>query len=199
MKQLPRLTGPFQVRKRKPDGTWWDWVTVTRRKMPAFLDHMLETLSDGQVVQVAFQDGDLAVAIKAAVIEVKDHYGATPGAELMSALLEYHLPTSVFSGIFVCKRISGSSNWSNHSWGDAVDRTASNTCPIGDIFDWSVRMTREGLWQCEQVLGSRDGVQERELRKTLGIWRESVYGSGGSHTWHVHHSVRMHTGTPPCA
>ena len=80
-------------------------------------------------------------------------------------------------GVHVCRKIAGSSSWSQHSWDDAIDIGIGSDMKLGDDI-------------------------YRFLKKNEGkfgpyyetIWREP------SHWDHLHWSLApAHTGTPPCA
>ncbi len=88
-------------------------------------------------------------------------------------------------GIHVCRKIYGSSSWSQHSWDDACDMGVGNDKKAGDeIHRWSVVNEKQFGGYCEN------------------IWWEtpSTGDPTQDHRDHGHRSLApCHKGTPPCA
>lgn len=88
-------------------------------------------------------------------------------------------------GIHVCRKIYGSSSWSQHSWNDAVDVGVGNDKQAGDdIHRWLNANENKYGGFCEN------------------IWWEvpSTGDATQDHRDHIHVSLGpCHTGTPPCA
>jgi hypothetical protein len=127
--------------------------------------------------------------------------------ETVYSLVEYVFPHRRLGGGFVCKQVAGSSTWSQHAYGKALDHTDADPDSYPDErtpqeFDWSLRMAREGydLFPVHHVIGTQDRQQERQALASEG-WIVRDYPGSGTHTWHCHYSCgpRDMTGTPGCA
>ena len=122
--------------------------------------------------------------------------GASSNAiqEVFSAVMR-QFPRAGSAGIAVCRRISGSSSWSQHAWGNGWDIVApgglsespSSQRFLDMIEKWLIQNTRGGL----------------RLPIAQIIWRGQEQLNGGSvydHFDHIHVSGDpMFSGTPPCA
>lgn len=86
-------------------------------------------------------------------------------------------PSLYNGGVHVCRKIAGSSSWSQHSWDDAIDLMIGSDMHLGDqINSWLNKNEGKYGGFCEQ------------------LWRVP------SHFDHVHLSLSpCHSGTPPCA
>jgi len=86
-------------------------------------------------------------------------------------------PSLANGGVHVCRKIAGSTSWSQHAWDDAIDLMIGSDMHLGDqIVRWL--KSHEGKYggYCEL------------------LWRVP------SHSDHVHLSLApCHNGTPPCA
>lgn len=95
-------------------------------------------------------------------------------------------PKARSAGMFQCRRIAGSSTWSQHAWGNAVDIVGPTSLYMGRIAAWLLAEARANRLPIAQVL-----------------WQGKDLLSGGSvsgHYDHIHVSGRpMFSGTPPCA
>lgn len=187
--QVLALGKPRASSKRRADGSWSPWKLGTigdvRKRVVG--------LGDDTVLRIADRDEQPFAYVLARTFAVTEYQGATRAANLVNALMREAYPTSDFAGIFVCKRVAGTSSWSDHAWGDAVDRSHG---PNDEMTSWVIRMGKAGLMPVEFVVGSRDG---KVVAASLSNgWRVTV-GGHESHLWHVHVSVRQHSGTPPCA
>lgn len=195
--------GHWWWRKQRTSGDWYDWRRIGDRKaVAAWLQDSLLTLNDGQFGQLGLgtareSPASVRVVIRGCGIPIPDLTGATGKAELAHGLTRYRFPDVLFGGSFVCKRISGSSSWSDHAWGDAVDWTENPSAGVrnDDIFDWELRMASEGLTPLELLIGSRDGTVVSAEAPSWNV----VTGGASSHEWHTHGSCVRHTGVPPCA
>lgn len=111
-------------------------------------------------------------------------------------------PKIKFGSVFVCKKIAGSSTWSQHSWGNAIDifPTDGNTqAKLRDIADAVVyqathktKANRFRKLPVSQVI-DHDGRR---------IWSsgQGWYTYAGTTGAHIHVSGKpLKTGVPPCA
>lgn len=89
-------------------------------------------------------------------------------------------PHAASLGIFNCRRISGSSSWSQHAWADALDISSPDSLKTGrptPYLDAIVAYVRN-----------------------LGPWITRVIYRDGAHQNHAHIDVEPdQVGTPPCA
>lgn len=186
-------------RTGNPTGGWSDWHG---NKNDAGLDraHVLEALDgwaaapafDKQVAQVGIVGSggkmNVTAKVKAQLITVKQYDGATDRAEQAWAMYDRAWPNTTYAGIYVCKPYS-------HGHGDAIDVSYGDTVRV---FDWGLRMAKNGLLECEQIIGTKDGKNECEAWARSGYAIEAYHGNG-SHLWHVHHGCGHATdASPPC-
>lgn len=187
--------GPFDMRTTKAEG-WTPWRDVGL-KAPALdvLDRWCRSVKrDMERAQLRGKDGTILVGVRANVITVKPYPNATDRANECWALYHRAWPTCAFGGIYSCRKVSGSSSYSAHAWGDAVDVSYG---PVPLVFDWGRRMAAAGQLRVVQVIGTLDGKVERQAKASA--WKVEPYSGNGSHLWHVHNTCTNHSGVPPCA
>lgn len=107
-----------------------------------------------------------------------------------------------YAGVFVCKKIVGSTSYSQHSWGNAVDlfpRMGYGDEGLRTIAKAVVRHTTK---RTIANLGRKLEVDEVIDHNNRLIWTPSQgwHAYGGTTGPHIHVSGRpLRTGTPPCA
>jgi len=190
-------------RRLRANGGGAEWRELGgKRAVREWLETALATMRDGDRAQIGerrWEAVEIRAVVRAREVPVVELENATPAVEITNGLVETAFPGSLFAGAFVCKRVSGSSSWSAHAWGDALDRTSSATAPNDAITDWSARMARAGELPVVQILGSRSGVVVEARERLIGSWSLKPSSASDSHLWHVHYSAGWHTGIPPCA
>jgi hypothetical protein len=182
-------------------GEPWDELG-SRRKALKWLDAALEGAHAGDRVQIGIQrwsDVEVRAVVRTTEVTITHLEGATPDTEIVNALYQSAFPKSLFAGAYVCKEIEGTSDYSDHAWGDAVDRTATDGAPNDAMTDWGARMAADKNMTVAYILGSRNGDVVQADKRLVGNWRLRPSDASSSHLWHVHTSIRKHTGTPPCA
>lgn len=120
-------------------------------------------------------------------------------------------PLIAYAGVFNCRYVSGTSVWSDHAWGAAVDLfpRGTNLYPEGtpEDFDEILRRIFHGvIMQATRRTRANRGRPLR-IRYVIDhqhalIWTPSagVHHYSGTVGPHVHVSTgREPTGTPPCA
>lgn len=180
----------------------WREIGERRSQVDRWLGPRLEVLEVGARVQIGIRRWEAVEAravVRCDAVKVDDLTNATAGAELTNALIEAQFPASLFAGCYACRRVSGSSSWSDHAWGDAIDRTAADGAPNDATTEWVARMAAAGELPAAQILGSRSGRVVEARRRLIGSWKLLPSSASTSHLWHVHVSIREHSGTPPCA
>jgi hypothetical protein len=180
------------------------WVEIGRRaKALKWLDQALEGAHAGDRILIGCrkwgETPDIRAVVRVTEVPCEHLDGATPGTELVDALYKAAFPTSKFAGAYVCKQIEGTSQWSDHAWGDAIDRTSSPTAPNDALTDWGARMAADGAMPVAYLLGSQNGKVVQAEKRLIGSWKLKPSTAASSHLWHVHVSIVKHTGTPPCA
>jgi len=111
------------------------------------------------------------------------------------SLIEHQYPRVQFAGGYVYKQIAGSSSWSDHAWGDAIDMTENPPEPTNDeTFDWTTRMAASGNMDYDYALGSRKG---RVVQSSAPDFKVVPSSAASSHLWHVHISFVDHHGQRP--
>lgn len=187
-KQVGELGTPIATSRRQHDGTW----SEPRNLRHGDLARRVASLRDGDVLRVEDRRAPFAY-VRGRELAVPQYLGATPAAETVNSLMAAFDPASEFAGIFVCKGIAGTSSYSDHAWGDAVDRSNGHN---DALFDWVVRMASEGLMEVAYAIGSRDG---KVVSASSPTYKVEPGGGDDTHLWHVHVSVVKHSGRPPCA
>lgn len=102
----------------------------------------------------------------------------------------------LFGGGYVYRQIAGSSSWSDHAWGTAIDETEnpSQGARNDDVFDWCRRMGAAGCMQYDYALGSRNG---RVVTCGAPHYEVEPSSAASTHLWHVHMSIVDHDGRKP--
>jgi hypothetical protein len=111
-----------------------------------------------------------------------------------------------YAGCFVCKKIVGSSSWSQHSWGNALDLFPVGGKPLA-IIQAELRDIANAV-----VYQAKNKTKANRLRKldvaevidhdAQRIWTPSQgwHDYGGTTGAHIHVSAApLRTGTPACA
>jgi hypothetical protein len=108
------------------------------------------------------------------------------------------------AGVYNCRRISGSSTFSQHAWGNAVDLFPRGSADNAD--EACERIARAVVLQATQRTvanrGRRIPAAEVIDHQNGRIWTPSRgwHAYGGTRGPHVHVSgAPLRTGTPPCA
>lgn len=208
-KWLPKLRPRVRYLGRRiaANGHAYPWREIGgRHHALEWLEDALAVIGDRAVAQLAREPkghgrgGPEVVAVcRAREITVPDLDNATPAVEIANALYATAFPSSLFAGAFVCKQISGTGDWSDHAWGDALDRTEGPSAPNDAMTDWAARMAAGGDLTAAQILGSSNGRVVEARWRIIGAWRLLPSSASSSHLWHNHLSCREHTGVPPCA
>lgn len=92
--------------------------------------------------------------------------------------------------VYACRKVAGSSSWSQHAWGNALDVFATKA-ELGQIARYLVRHARRRRVQTVIFDGRSWSWDHR---------RWVPYTGSNPHTSHVHVDFRPRRfGTPPCA
>lgn len=133
--------------------------------------------------------------VRREVVKIDSISNCSPGTSLVHSLIHKQFPRIKLSGAYVYKQISGSSSWSDHAWGTAIDETESPPQPTNDeTLDWVSRMGQSGLMDYDYALGSRNG---RVVQASAPDFRVVSSSASSSHLWHVHISIVDHNGAKP--
>jgi hypothetical protein len=108
--------------------------------------------------------------------------------------------------VFACKQIAGTSEWSQHSWGNAVDLMVKlpGRPPVAVLHDLRIiaeNAVTQGTKRTIANRGIRCAIErviydEKEWKRGSGWFPYT----GEPHTSHVHVDFSPNfTGTPPCA
>lgn len=108
------------------------------------------------------------------------------------------------AGVYSCRRIAGSSTWSQHAWGNAVDLFPDP--PTGDdpadLRAIAVAVVRLATRRTPANRGRRLAVARVIDHQAMRQWtpERGWHAYGGTRGPHVHVEGRpTRTGTPPCA
>lgn len=120
----------------------------------------------------------------------------SPATVLVRSLIEARFPAIRFAGGYVWKQVSGSSAWSDHAWGTAIDESANPERGVTNdaVTSWVSRMGQSGNMTFDYALGSRGG---RVMMVAAPDYDVEPSGASTSHLWHVHVSVVNHHGARP--
>lgn len=133
--------------------------------------------------------------IKRTMVPLKPTPDCSPDTVLARSLIEAKFPDAIFAGGYVWKQISGTSDWSDHAWGTAIDEKESPPGVTNDeMFDWCVRMALSGCMKFDYIIGSRKGNVVISSAPDYDVVPSSA---SSSHLWHIHVSVVDHDGRRP--
>lgn len=118
------------------------------------------------------------------------------GTILVRSLIEHQFPHIIFAGGYVYKLIEGTTDWSDHAWGDAIDETENPGAGVhnDEVFDWITRMGKAGCMDFDYALGSSKG---KIVTSGAPDYSVSPSSAASSHEWHVHISIIDHHGQKP--
>ena len=113
--------------------------------------------------------------------------------------------TIAYAGVFACRKISGSSTWSQHAWGNAVDLFPKGT-EYAEKKARCYKIANAVVWQAKHrtAVNNRRKLAVAEVidHENGRIW---IPGSGWS-AYHGNTGLHVHvtaapkkTGVPPCA
>jgi len=111
-----------------------------------------------------------------------------------------------YAGCYVCKQISGSSSWSQHSWGNALDLFPVGGKPLAviqaELRDIANAVVYQATHKTKANRFRKLDVAEVIDHDGRRIWTPSQgwHSYGGTAGAHVHVSAApLKTGTPACA
>lgn len=193
-KVIPIGTRHLKFRIRGADG-WGEWSRSMSRKRLLRRLHSLEFVKGDELVQIARFD-EVKAEMKIERVELVDLRNAHRDVEVTWSLMHHAHPNVLFAGAFVFKQVAGTSSWSDHAWGDAVDGTPRGEGVNNDQFtDWCVRMAKTGNMPVHgYFVGSKGGRVHSAKAPRFRLVRG---GGDDSHEWHVHASIVDHDGAKP--
>jgi len=173
--RFQKWDGPYRQRDR---GKKWDpWTKNEQQTLKDFRDGIVAN-KVGDVRVLEDKSGALILVRNVHVIDVdfpNISSNATPRAKALVEPLWTEFPQLEYWGCYNCRRIDGSSSWSQHAWADAIDIHAPTMSYGDEVFRWL--MANRGRFGITRVL-----------------WRIS------GHFGHLHIDLDPdHSGTPPCA
>lgn len=182
----------WQVRRQRKDGTYSDW-SRSLKKSEALNKFDLWRPDGPEVMHFAWRRGSetvVRVIVRKEEIKYLRQGNTSNRVNVINSLINHQFPDTTFSGGFVCKN-SAPGYTSDHAWKDALDRTEGNSTTNDELFDWSVRMSTNGCWEVDQILGSRKGQVANSETPSYEI---NAGGADNTHMWHCHYSVVNHHG-----
>lgn len=187
----------FSTRWERTDGTLTDWQKASRAQVVARFRAWVK--SGTETFQVGDREGgDVAplVVVKHERVRKADLAHCSPATERVHSLFRHQWPDSIFSGGFLYRQVDGSTAWSDHAWGTALDESQNEKKGVrnDETFDWIARMGREGCVEYDYALGSRDG---KVMAASAPGYDPRPSSAASSHLWHVHISVVDHDGAKP--
>lgn len=204
VKALKALLDPgadiqLATRRERPDGTFTDWEPAVSR--PEVVDRFRAW--DGTDKADIFQVGrvlpagdiELLTAVKFEFVALTDTSCVSDKTVVARSLIEHQFPGIKFAGGYVWKQINGSTSWSDHAWGTAIDETHNPPGVTNDeVTHWIARMAQTGNVDFDYALGSRDGKVVVVAAPDFEI---EPSGASDSHLWHNHVSTVDHDGAKP--
>lgn len=189
---LSRTTGgPFHLRYRSDD-KWGPKRTL--RDLRPHVTARVAKLTLGDALWIDNRgDQKAIVRIRKVLISTDplDLSNCTEQCEVIIADLRQAFPNHLNLGWFNCRRILGSSEWSQHAFGNAYD-AGGPFAMLQAIATHVVAGAQQGRLPVAQVIFNRK-VWEPDTG-----WRS--YSGSDPHTGHVHITARPELfGTPPCA
>lgn len=180
------------------------WADIGRKRAALrWADAAMEGAHPGDRIAIGTrhwgEDVEVRAVVRTTEVVIEHLPGATPDTEIVNALMTTAFPASLYAGAYVCKEIEGTNDYSDHAWGDAVDRTSSAKAPNDAMTDWAARMAADRDMTVAYLIGSKAGDVVEAEKSLFGSWRLRPSDAAPSHLWHVHISIRKHSGTPPCA
>lgn len=180
--------GPFRLRERKEP---WG----PERSMTELLIKLKPKLTKGDVGDVWLIDTAKLWGLNIRKVETQPRIPDSPGTAPMD-IVRFHLYTAFPRleswGICNCRRVAGSSSWSQHAYCNAEDVHAAFNV-MEDATTWLVRQAQSGL-----NLPVAQAIFNRRVWEPSRGWRE--YSGVSSHTDHIHISGSpMREGLPDCA
>ena len=111
-----------------------------------------------------------------------------------------------YAGCFVCKRISGSSSWSQHSWGNALDLFPTSG-RIPEVEQSYLRHIADSVVYQATHKTRANRFRRLDVAEVIDhdagrIWTPSQgwHSYGGTTGPHIHVSASpLRTGNPPCS
>lgn len=197
--QLGHAMDGWYVRKASDTGDKGEWSgPMTRADVLDAYDAWQQRNVKFQVGRMGQVHPEMTHEVLAVEIDVVALPHCTPATNLAHALVNAQFPDVIDSGAFLYRQIDGSSAWSDHAWGTALDESQNVKAKppvLNDaVFDWVARMGRSGDMEYDYALGSRQGDV---MQVTAPDFNVEPSGAASSHLWHVHISVVDHDGRKP--
>ena len=183
--------------RRITDGAKTEWSGPMSKHDALAKFDAWKLLADGFVLGREDAHGvvEAHVVIQHEEVRIIDTADCGPETILGRSLIEHQFPGIKFAGGYVYKQIDGSSSWSDHAYGDAIDETENPPkVQNDDVLDWCARMGATGNMEFDYALGSRDGHVVETVAPDFHIAPSTA---ASSHLWHCHISFINHHGVKP--
>jgi hypothetical protein len=187
-----KSNGPFRVRYAH-DKRWGPKLIGLKELRPKVANR-LEHLDMGDALLVDNRQ-DFDQTVRCRIVLTKDDpldlVSCTESCEVIIWDLRREFPHHLNLGWFSCRRILGSSSWSQHAYGNAYDAGGPFTL-LKAIAAHAIAKAKAGNLPVAQVIFNRQ------------VWTPSSglqpYSGSDPHTGHVHITARPEmSGTPLCA
>lgn len=183
--------GPYRMKERS-EKRWGP-----KRTLPELRDRLgprMDSLSHGEALLIDNARGyDATVRIRMTLLTTDplDLDNCTESCEEIIAFLRREYPQHLNFGWFNCRRISGSTDWSQHAYGNAYDPGGTLALVI-EMADACVHQAQQGRLPLSEAIANR--------RKWTPASGWEPYGGSDPHTGHAHLSASPYlAGTPACA
>jgi hypothetical protein len=182
--------GPYRLHQKDSDKSWTKPLVLSDA-IPA-IKSRLKTWNAGKTLWIKSHEHSFILAVRIIkVYKIIDLANTTTAIDKVYTALKWNFTDWGFIGTFSCRRIAGSSSWSQHAWGNAIDFTGS-TSKMNAMTSWLAQKASSGQLPISQI------IHNRQVWTPMYGW---MYYSGiDPHYTHVHVSGLPYLyGTPPCA
>ena len=190
--ELSKREGPpYRIRERS-EKRWGVKMTLPelRKRLPNRMEDV--RLNDALLIDNDGDDDEM-VRVRRVMrpVDPLDLVNCTDSCEVLIYFLRERFPKHMNLGWFNCRRISGSSSWSQHAFGNAYDAGGPYSL-VKDMGAALVAAGNRGDIPCAEVIFDR-----KRWTPESGV---RPYTGSDPHTSHIHTSGRPYrTGTPACA
>jgi len=190
--QLEAMGGPYRIREARVEPL--DLFGPSRGIGPT-MTRLKSIMKNGPVGSYWLVDTAKDVFLQIRIIEVDvipDSSGTNP-IDVVRYHLYHQFPQLSSYGICSCRRVTGTTSWSQHAYCNAEDYGAS--------FSY---MQKSVDWLNQNIGGRGEDLPISQLIFNRRIWEPDTgwqyYGGSDPHTGHFHISgLPERTGTPECA
>lgn len=148
---------------------------------------------------VLLHRGDAQIVVRHERVRRLALENTSPATIVLHSLIAHQFPKLKMAGAYLFRQISGSSDWSDHAWGTAIDESAAGVGneveTNAETTDWLSRMGKSRCCSFDYALGCSRGGQVVSV--AAPDYDIEPSGAAASHKWHAHISETDHDGRRP--